>query len=176
MQPYENMVTYGSMLIGFTDAAARFDDAVRERDPIRATNSLFEALSWVVALDNRIRQHWVPDGEPLDFDWRERLGLGVAQVMGGVRLAGNRVHHQWSDAMVVTERTYPSEVPEWVWRPVEDLPKGKPDLEGEDGYGKLLDGVPVKLCLDILNGPFFTIWSWIEPHTARAAGQPDLSA
>jgi hypothetical protein len=177
----ENIVTYESMLIGFTDAAARFDAAAAERNPITATNALFETLNWAVALEDRIRQHWAPDGKPLNWKWRKRLGRGVPEIMGGVRFARNRVHHQWSDAMVVNTRTLPYKfpllVPEWIWRPTEDLPKGdSPDPAGEAGYREYLDGRPVKLCLDILNGAFYTLQFWLEPHTARAPGRHDLRA
>src|SRR5450755_3053386 len=91
--------------IVFTDSVARFERY--EFDPIAAYNALFEALNWAVAMDDRVGKHWAPDGKPLDWAWRERLGRGV-EVMGGVRYARNRVHHQWSDAMTSTLR--PTEV------------------------------------------------------------------
>jgi hypothetical protein len=55
--------------------------------------ALFETLNWAVALDERVGTHWLPDGKPLGWKWRQRLGHG-AEIMGGVRFARNSVHHQ----------------------------------------------------------------------------------
>ena len=79
MNPEENIVTVESMLIGYTDAAARFDRAAKDadQDPIAVYNALFEVLNWAVALDDRVGEHWRPDGgdQPLGFAWRDRLGF-----------------------------------------------------------------------------------------------------
>ena len=128
MKPYEKMVTYEAMVVGFIDATARFERSVGRRDAVLAYAALFEALNWAVTLEDRVREHWVPDGEPLDWEWRERLPN--AEVMGAVRFARNRAHHQWADAMVVTTRTlpyrFPLLIPDWKWRAAADLPPGDP--------------------------------------------------
>ena len=79
-----------------------------------------------MALDDRCAHHWVPEGEPLGFEWRERIT--GAEVMRGVRWARNGVHHQWSDALVREEgKQYPKRFPvvyhEWVWRRAEEFPE-----------------------------------------------------
>jgi hypothetical protein len=61
MKPYDqNIVTYESMLIGYTDAVARFETVVEDRNPITAFVALFESLNWAVALDDRIGKHLGP--------------------------------------------------------------------------------------------------------------------
>jgi hypothetical protein len=164
VKPYENIVTFESMVIGFADAVERFQAA--EFDPVAAYNALFEALNWTVALDDRARKHWAPEGKPLDWAWRKRLGHG-AEVLGGVRYARNRVHHQWSDAMTSTFR--PTEFVPWMWRPEAELPQGdEPDPRGEASYVKHLEGRPVQGCLDVANAVFYTLQILLEPHTIRA--------
>jgi hypothetical protein len=97
MKPYDqNVVTYESMLIGYTDAVARFETGVKGRNPVTAFVAVFESLNWAVALDERIGEHWVPCGESLGREWRDRLSRG-AEIMDGVRFVRCRVHHQWSD-------------------------------------------------------------------------------
>jgi hypothetical protein len=102
-----NIVTFKWMLDGYTDAAARFDAAEKTHDPQGTYMALFETLNWAVALDERAGTHWLPDGKPLGWKWRQRLGHG-AEIMGGVRFARNSVHHQWSDALQLAGgRMYP---------------------------------------------------------------------
>jgi hypothetical protein len=169
----QNIVTYESMLVGYTDAVSRFQAVVKGRNPITAFVALFESLNWAVALDERVGKHWVPCRESLGREWRERLGRG-AEIMGGVRFARNRVHDQWSDAMVADGGSR-EEFVDWVWRPADDLPKGRrPDADGEVAYREYLENRPVKLCLDVLNGVFLTLQFLLEPHTARTAPQYDL--
>jgi hypothetical protein len=88
-----NIATFETMLIGYTDAAARFDEAAKKkRDPHATFIAAFEALNWAVALDDRVRRQWKPDGQLLGWNWRERVGHG-AEIMGGVRFVRNGVHH-----------------------------------------------------------------------------------
>jgi len=163
MKPYGNIVTYESMLIGFTDAVSRFEDPAAMDDPVISYNALFEAIAWAVALDGRIGQHWVPDGKPLREGWRESLGHG-ATVMAGVRFARNRVHHQWSDAIAATPS---AGAITWTWRPADELPVGR-NPTGEDVYREHLECRPIIGCLTVLNGAFYTLQFLLEPHTARA--------
>lgn len=161
MKPYEDMVTYESMMIGYTDALDRFDAAISGGDTIRVYNSLSEAINWASSLDLRIGHHWVPNGKPLREKWSERIGYG-ALVMSGVRFARNRVHHQWSDAIVAVKGT--NGVTTWTWRPAAELPKGKNDT-GMDTYVEQLEGRPVKVSLDALGGAFLTLMYMLEPYT-----------
>jgi hypothetical protein len=162
MKPYEDIVTFESMLIGFTEALNRLDAA--GGDPILVYNALFEALNWAVALDERVGKHWVPDGEPLSWKWRARLGP-PADVMAGVRFARHRVHHQWSDAVMATHSVQ-GEFVAWAWRPLEDLPHGR-DQRGEDIYRDSLQGRPVQAALNVVGGAFLTLMRMLEPHTLR---------
>jgi hypothetical protein len=175
----DNIVTFKWMLDGYTDAAARFDAAVKGRDPQMTYTAVFEALNWAVALDERIGTHWLPDGEPLGWKWRQRLGYG-ADIMGGVRFARNSVHHQWSDALRLDagRSSLPSSFPvpfhEWIWRPADELPEPdqKPHPDNERIYRQQMEGRPVRVCLDVLNGAFFTLGRLLEPHTIRSGWDP----
>jgi hypothetical protein len=165
---HENLVTFESMLIAYTDAVARFETGTG--DPTTTYVSLFEALNWAVALDDRVGAHWVPDVEPVGFEWRARLGHG-AELMAGVRFARNRVHHQWCDAITV-ERNLRGEFKNWVWIAGDELPPpDKPDPNGEAVYRSELEGRPIIVCLNVLNGAFYTLAGWLEPHTLRQTSQ-----
>ena len=172
VHPYDhlNIVSFEAMFIGYADAAERFEATAGDRDPIKIFNALFEALNWAVALDERIGCHWVPDGKPLGVKWTEWLGHG-AVIMGGVRFARNRVHHQWSDAIVPSGGTT-EEFVTWAWRPTDDLPKGR-NQSGEGTYREHLEGRPVKVCLDVLGGAFLTLQFMLEPHTIPHADWHD---
>jgi hypothetical protein len=93
--------------------------------------------------------------------------------MDGVRFARNRVHHQWSDAMVAAGGSR-EEFVDWVWRSATALPNFRPNVNGEAVYREHMQGRPVRLCLDVLNGVFLTLQFLLEPHTARTARQHDL--
>ena len=83
MQPYDdNIVTFQILFEGFTGARDRFHAAKTNRDPGPAFVALFEALNWAVALDDRRRMHWAPDGKALDWKWRDRVP--DAPVLAGV--------------------------------------------------------------------------------------------
>jgi hypothetical protein len=163
VKPYENIVTFESMMIGFTEALNRLDAV--SGDPILAYNALFESLNWAVALDERVGEHWVPDGEPLSWKWRARLGPEV-ELMSGVRFARNRIHHRWSD-VIFASVTPSGGFRAWMWRPVEDIPEGRPDPTGEAMYRDRLQGAPVQVALNVVGGAFLALLSMLEPHTVR---------
>ena len=178
MPPEHSIASVESMVAGFIDAANRFDDAARRRDRIRTYTALVEALNWAVMVDDRARVDWRPDGEPLGWNWRERMrkaGAEGIQVLGGLRLARNRVHHQWADALAMTERWYaykrPLMVPHWTWRPVEELPPPDPKHpdhpESVATYCELLAGRQVRPTLDVLCGAFYALQRELEPDSAR---------
>jgi len=170
-----NIASFETMLIGYTDAAARFDEAAKKmRDPQATFIAAFEALNWAVALDDRVRRQWKPDGQLLSWKWRERVGHG-AEIMGGVRFVRNSVHHQWADAFRVDNagrmypKTYPVAYFEWVWRPADELPvpDQKPWKEDEDVYRLHMEGRPVRAALNVLNGAFYWLGHLLEPDTLR---------
>jgi hypothetical protein len=99
---------------------------------------------------------------------QENLG---AELMAGVRFARNRVHHQWCDAINV-ERNLRGEFKNWVWIAGDELPPpDKPDPNGEAVYRSELEGRPIIVCLNVLNGAFYTLAGWLEPHTLRQTSQ-----
>jgi hypothetical protein len=105
---------------------------------------------------------------------RSELGHG-AELMGGLRYARNSVHHQRSDALRLDEtgfafpRTFPMVFFGWRWAPADQLPPPakKPRAEDEATYREEMEGRPVRLSLDVLNGAFFAL----EPPTS-----PEMSS
>jgi hypothetical protein len=175
MADSQKIVTFESMLIGYAEALNRFEAAAS--DPIGTYNAAFEALNWAVAIDQRIREHWLPGPgrQRAGWDWPNRLGYG-AEIIDGVRFVRNSVHHQWSDAMLLHRAPGQlAEFSEWVWRPADDLPQPdrKPHPEPERAYRELMEGRPVKLCLDIVGGAFRTLQRLLEPHTIRRGWSPE---
>lgn len=166
--------TYAAMFLGYGRASERFETAVKAKVAVDAFLPLFEALNWAVALDDRTAKRWGPDGEVLGWQWRERVP--GAEVMGGVRFARNRVHHQWSDALRLDEsgRQYPRSYPlvyfEWVWRPADQLPKGRPDACGEGVYRRELEGRAARATLAQLGEAFAFLRRVLEPHSLRRNG------
>lgn len=171
VKPYENIVTFESMMVGFAESLNRLDDVAG--DPIFAYNALFETLNWSVALDDRVGKHWAPDGKPLGWRWRRRLGP-EAEVMAGVRFARNRIHHQWSDAIVAAVGPN-GEFRSWSWREVDDLPTGLPDPHGEAVYRDALQGRTVQAALNVVGGAFLTLKSMLEPHTIPRAASTGVN-
>ena len=138
MKPYDDeVVTVAAQVLGLRSAVERLELAAAQREnPVQAYLPLFEALNWIVAVDDRIGAIWVPEGEKLGPAWRGRLA--DSDVIVGLDWARNVVHHQWADALrldPVGHGLYPSEnlfpsndlypKPEfaWVWREQGDLPE-----------------------------------------------------
>jgi hypothetical protein len=167
-----NVLTVEEMLIGYTDAVSRFEDAARLGNAVVARLAVCEALEWAVKLEDRVRAHWAPDGgDPLNWSWRTRLPN--AEVMAGFRFVRNRVHHQWADALVLVDGgitfpiTFPARFSEWHWRLADELPPEDPKHpahpDEERAYRDLLEHRPVRHTLDLLGGVFFTVQRLLEP-------------
>jgi hypothetical protein len=164
VKPSEDVVAYQTMLDGYSDAIGRFDAAAQNGDPRLSVIALFESLNWAAALDERIAKQWAPDGKLLSWNWRDKLSPEARGVLDGVRFVRNRVHHDWSDAIIAGGRS-PDGFVAWIWRGAGDLPAGQPDSHGRDAaYSKHLDGRPVQVCLDVLNGVFQTLASYWRPR------------
>jgi len=171
VMPYAgNIATFRVLLGGYRQAVERFLASTLDRDPIVVFRPLFEALNWSVALDDQARQHWAPEGRPLDWQWRELAPGGG--VVDAVRCARNRVHHQWADALVRTDgaiipRTLPFAFHEWRWRPLRELPPATtptaPLRAAESSYENLLAGQPARLALQELLVPFDYVAERLEP-------------
>lgn len=180
MDPYrDNIVTFGHLLGGYDAACERFWAAAKEPERNLGFYALFEALNWAVALDERSGEHWAPDGQPLGWKWRDRIG--GAEVMRGVRFARNSVHHQWTHALVarpLTDVTPQGFVggpdafgfarPEaeslgWVWRDADELPQAqRRDAAGEATYRRSLEGRPAALTREELQRVFWKLWQLLE--------------
>jgi hypothetical protein len=105
------------MIRGFAAAKARYDYAAELPGPEAAYFALFESLNWAVAIDDVVAEIWRPDGERQGWKWRRRVES--AEVLIGVRLARNLVHHHWAQALrfeIVGGRS------RWVWPPATTLP------------------------------------------------------
>ena len=160
------------MFDGYARAVGRFRAAAKGRDEVEAFIPLFECLNWAVAVDDRTRVHWAPDGKPIGWAWRERVA--GAEIMQGVRFARNSVHHQWSDALELDDSGFqlPTTLPigffEWVWRKATQLPDlDRPDPRGEAIYLRDLEAKPARLTLDTLGSAFAFLQGLLEPHTLR---------
>jgi len=151
-----SQVPFSAMVLGLRLAVDRFKNAAEKTEPTAAALPLFESLNWAVALDERIRKYWVPDGPPpIGWDWPKRIGNeSDAEVVRGFRFIRNRVHHQWADALTLAGpvNRYPSRPFEWVWATVDQLPPPDPGRKdfGREGYEQLLEGQPAEFGLAIL--------------------------
>ena len=85
VKPYENLVTFEAMLIGYTEAIDRFDAAASQNNPVGTYTALFEALNWAVALDDRTKPH--PASEKFYREQMEDRPVRLyLDVLGGVFL------------------------------------------------------------------------------------------
>lgn len=144
-------VTLNMLLAGHAFAIKRLEDATG--DPPASFRAVFEALNWATSIDDRIRAHWAPEGQPLDWDWRERVS--GAEVMPGVRFARNRVHHHWADAIHLDGAT-------WRWCALSDLPAGTDD-RGNNVYAERLEHQSVEKTLVLLALAFERVGEFLEP-------------
>ena len=167
MRPYaENTVTFRLLLGGYLAALERFHEARLTRDSSAAFRPLFEALNWAVALDDQVAARWAPHGQPLGLSWSDQIANG--EYVRAVRFARNRVHHQWADALVLTDGfTFPATFPiafhEWRWRPSSELPVGRSDQDRQARYDELLAGQPARFALDVLDAPYRQLADLLEP-------------
>jgi hypothetical protein len=130
---------------GFEFARHRLHDAAQRELAREAFFALFEALNWAVAIDSFVAECWRPEGQRLGMAWRQRIP--GAELLGGVRYARNRVHHQWADALREDRDGSPSVLPftmtGLVWRDLTELPiPTKPGAEssGRSAYQRYLEG------------------------------------
>jgi hypothetical protein len=138
MKPYDDqVVSVAAQVLGLRSAVERLERAAAQREnPVKAYLPLFEALNWIVAIDDRVGAIWVPEGVKLGPSWRARVSGG--EVIVGLDWARNVVHHQWADALELdpvghglypsealspSEDLFPKEDFAWVWRGQDDLPK-----------------------------------------------------
>jgi hypothetical protein len=155
------------LLGGYEQAVERFGEASRTRDPVRVFAPLFEALNLAVVLDDQAREHWAPEGVPLGWSWRTRVEGGDS--VSAIRFVRNRVHHQWADALTLSDGfSSPLVAPlvshEWRWRRLVDLPEAdtpgaKNAADAEADYEHLLATTHLRASLS-------------EDFSCRSAGSP----
>ena len=176
---------------GFAQAFARLEAARAAEDGEAAFYAVFESLDWAHAVDEYVARSWRPDGwvegdpprlKPLERDlppwweWRRHPALGVGDtlwdIMQGLRYARNRTHHQWADAIVMTNGlsgplVSPIRSRSWVWRDVEQLPTpsnpGK-EAPGCEAYARALAGYPVQHTLAVIGETFAFLGPLIDPE------------
>jgi len=165
------------LLSGYAHALQRLNAAITADDRNARFRAVFESLNWASSIDDRIREHWAPEGQPLDWAWRGRVD--GAELMDGVRFARNRVHHQWADAIYLNEsggRTYPMTFPvffsTWRWRPLSDLPDGHHNRGSDIIYVKHLEGQPVEKSLLQLGVVFEKVGDFLEPPGPGPPSEP----
>lgn len=167
------VATVNRLLAGYVHAIRRLEEAIEARDPAAAFRAVFEALNWASSIDDRIRGEWAPEGQPLDWAWRERVT--GAELMPGVRFVRNRVHHHWADAIYLDDTgltfplTFPARFETWRWRLGKDLPPGNDD-HGEDVYAAHLEGQAVEGTLLRLGLAFEQVGHFLVPHHSDRDG------
>src|SRR5699024_528397 len=123
---------------------------------------LFEALNWATVLDDYVRDRWRPEGNPLDWTWRDRIDDAQRKIVQGTRFVRNRVHHQWADALILQDgkAMLPFQFPitffEWCWSAADRLPAGDRSFgkeayrTGEEAYRTHLQEKPARHTLSVL--------------------------
>lgn len=170
MNQESNRLPFSAMATGFRRALERFRATNHGTDPVAASIPLFEALSWAVTLDERVKKDWAPDGvdnQP-GWDWAVRLSNeSDAETVRGVRFIRNRVHHQWADAVRIQEggSRYPPRAFEWIWVSADELPPPDDGFgeRGREGYQRLLEGHPADFTLAILVETYDALVQIFEP-------------
>ena len=160
--PYpEQTVTLRVLVRGYDEALLRFQAVVDSREPADAFLPLFEVLNWATAIHERCAADFAPDGlaKTPGRDWQQRMtGLDT---MHGIAFVRNRVHHQWADA--VESREAVEGWSTWFWRPIDDLPRGRPDPTNQQHYEADLAGRLVEPSLASLGVTFALMCEVLEP-------------
>ncbi|MBB4934331.1 hypothetical protein F4561_005151 [Lipingzhangella halophila] len=134
-------------LEGFRTAKHRYEGSDSSKYAYEVFVPLAEALWWARSVDEGFENL---DGDPYKA---ERDAHASGRVLPGLRFARNRTNHQ--QALMVTKRngvTWPVTWPiRWVsidWRPLAELPPGRPDTNGERHYSLYLEGGSARDTLD----------------------------
>jgi hypothetical protein len=132
-------VDFLSHVNGLVQAFVRFEERAMGRDAEDAYHALFECLAWAASIDERL-------GYPKE-----------SPELRGLRFARHRVHHQWADALVLKEGVrFPIRFPmvffEYEWRPLEELPAGRPGDPDEVLYRMHLAAQPARATLGMAVG------------------------
>jgi hypothetical protein len=138
------------LIDGFGQACNRFYTVMNETGHDAAFVPLFEALSWVVCLDERF-QDLLPASPTGGRFWSDDFSHG--DTVKGVRFARNRVQHQWADALAFSPGTHqPRQAAgEWRWRHTMSS-GGNSQFEAQ--YKQYVAGHPVRVTLGQLQECF----------------------
>ena len=141
-------------LAGFKQSHQRVSLAKNQTDRKQMFIALFEALNWIVSIDDRLRRN-----EP---KWQDQFG-NSGEIVRAIRLGRNRVHHQWADIFFYSRQglmlpvQIPSPLFDYVWIEAKQLPpvaKKFEDREGKALYQQLLENQPVRHSLLQMEGLF----------------------
>jgi hypothetical protein len=175
-------VVAGQLIRGYAEAVKRFEGAVRKQEPDPSFFALFESLNWAVAVDDFVREVWVPNGKPLNWKWRSFMGgEELAELLNGSRYARNLVHHHWADALRRDDSgfRFPMRFPlvfySWIWRDADQLPDprdaDKPHVEAQRAaYDKRLAGQRADDTLLAIGEAFERVGTLLDPP--RPASPP----
>jgi hypothetical protein len=167
-------VVAGQLVRGFQGARARFSEGVRQQEADPGFCALFETLNWAVAIDDLVREIWVPAGTKLDWGWRKVAGGDeLNELLNGTRYARNLVHHHWADALRLDEGfRSPIRSPlvnfSWVWRNARELPEPPhaptPSVvRNRAAYERSLAGLRAEDTLLALEAAFSFVGNLLDP-------------
>ena len=139
----------------FNGLERAYDRLVAASDDEQAYHAIFEALNWLVSLDDRFGTETGDRGAWLNRATEGRRPDGTAagtEALRGLRYVRNSVHHFWADAVYWTEgaefpvRLDPGQpFGEWRWNA--DIPE--PDNNrGRDQYRRTIVGQSVRLTIE----------------------------
>jgi len=104
---------------------------------------------------------------------------------GALKFVRGRVHHRWGDAVEFRDDVllppvplgwqagrivtfiHPTVYADWCWRPVAELPKGRPGGQEERNYEALLAGKQVKSKLTPFTDLVYNV-TYLETHEVLA--------
>lgn len=154
-------VQIGVMIRGYKQAQARYAEVAGRHDASEATYfALFEALNWAVAVEDVIREVWWPHGKRLGWKWRDEVP--GAEVMQGIRMARNLLHHHWASAPRID---FVNGRHGWSWPQADALPPTttKGDAEAVPIYSAMLAGVSVADTLHSVGAVFAQVGQFVDP-------------
>jgi hypothetical protein len=152
MSAYEgDRVHVGAMIRGYGHAHQRYVRA-SEGDSLETPYyALFESLNWAVALDEVVGEIWRPEGRKLEYEWRTLIE--GAEIMPGVRLARNLIHHHWARAPKIE---FTNGRRGWTWPDADTLPPPtrRFDMASVPVYVEHMQGVAVADTLHSIGAMF----------------------
>jgi hypothetical protein len=169
---------------GYAVALDRFQSAMRDPEPDPGFRALFESLNWAVAIEDFIREVWVPNGKPLDWGWRAFAGgEELPELLNATRYARNLVYHHWADVLRRDEGfRAPIRSPlvshSWVWRNADELPD-HPDahrkqvIMNREAYSRRLAGDRADNTLLALGDAFAHVGTFVDPPRPARRKRPD---